>query len=1095
MPIRIVPTHPGRLVRLWNASLILIVLLCNNLKVFSQSKSEPYSYRELDSMHAVAQEQKNISGFQPRNFHAHPFRNPPVSPATTIRSSVVTQMQQVSCMDTSERFFLKNDSIVFYTYDPTLSADGHVLLSGEYIKWVASEGYQDAKGFVMKTDQKGNIIWLHTYDTLANHSPHHFLSYYKIKELKNGSILLVGLTSKHDETLNDPVIITKIDPSGNMIWSKTYKSRFWTNGDGSADYYVAHEIQEDPQTADIYISGKFWGAGKGITKLDANGNLLWSRTYHIWSNGYATFDSPFGLDIREKELRFFGRYHLYGPAITIYRINKINGDTLQTKYFRINDPEGTKVGFVDHEPLTILENGNYAVSGGCYGQFIYLPDGTKPFYQAAVAEFDSNLNFVRAYAFVNYIQSNMYNTRVTVFPDGSSIFSMLHYLSGYTTDVFYIQTRNAQIAKQRKVEYRGQGAPNEPPALRLPDGSDMITRMIGDSATNTSRIEYLKLHISDTSSTCLGADDTSTYIYPFKYEPYDFVFDSIPRDVFREARNKSLVQEDRIMQKFQSCSPLSYCDTLSLISPVTTICLTQPLEITIQKNDACGARPSLMFDTSVIRSFKYLNDSTASFRFSKPWSGNIYSSLDGCTVMYDSIFINVLQTPDTLNLGPDKGLCPGNRIVLNARKGYDSYVWQDGSTDSTYTVTSPGWYFVKTKDACGGVYVDSMLVVAAPPIEFYAGPDRSKCNRDTLHLNAPPGFLNYTWKNSYNINTTSGQTVVVSPMVDTTYYVQAEKTPGCFAYDTIRITVHQSPDINLGMDTSICSGDSLILNAGAGFQSWQWSNQLSTNEIIVKTAGQYSVIATTINGCKSFDTVKVLNVYSLPVVQLDQDTVLCIGSGKVLDAGIFSTYKWSTGAETRTITVRDKGTYTVNVTSASGCKGSASTSIKTIYELPSAFLPNDTAMCTYSKMEIKSTRTFNRYVWNTGIAGSSITVSKPGLYWMEASDANNCTGRDSILVSSKDCLQGFYIPNAFTPNDDFRNDVFRPLLFGRVENYSFSIFNRWGQLIFHTTELQKGWDGKIGGLIQQTGVYGWICTYKVEGEQQQTQKGTVTLIK
>jgi hypothetical protein len=103
--------------------------------------------------------------------------------------------------------------------------------------------------------------------------------------------------------------------------------------------------------------------------------------------------------------------------------------------------------------------------------------------------------------------------------------------------------------------------------------------------------------------------------------------------------------------------------------------------------------------------------------------------------------------------------------------------------------------------------------------------------------------------------------VVVNPLVDTSYHVTAEKTPGCFAYDTVKITVNQSPPINLGADKRFCLGDSTVFSAGTGFQSYGWNSGQTTPQIVVKVVGQYSVVGTTGEGCKSYDTVKVISVY------------------------------------------------------------------------------------------------------------------------------------------------------------------------------------------------------------------------------------------
>jgi gliding motility-associated-like protein len=87
------------------------------------------------------------------------------------------------------------------------------------------------------------------------------------------------------------------------------------------------------------------------------------------------------------------------------------------------------------------------------------------------------------------------------------------------------------------------------------------------------------------------------------------------------------------------------------------------------------------------------------------------------------------------------------------------------------------------------------------------------------------------------------------------------------------------------------------------------------------------------------------------------------------------------------------------------------------------------------------------------------------------------------------------MPTAFTPNRDGKNDYCRPLLFGDVVKFHFTIYDRWGQRVFETTDLQKGWDGNISGVAIATGVFVWTCTYQFNAQKEMFAKGLVTLIR
>jgi gliding motility-associated-like protein len=544
-----------------------------------------------------------------------------------------------------------------------------------------------------------------------------------------------------------------------------------------------------------------------------------------------------------------------------------------------------------------------------------------------------------------------------------------------------------------------------------------------------------------------------------------------------------------------ACEVVSHCDTLAMKVNAKDICPGTGVTLTIGKDKACGGLVPLSYDTTWVKSITRLTDTTYALRFSKPGSGYIRTSLMGCQLHQDSVFLQVLETPATLDLGSDKELCPGNTILLNAHRGYATYRWQNGSADSTFRVTQPGLYYVTTTDACGGTYKDTVLVKAAPPVAFSAGPDRTKCNSDTIRLSAPDGFLNYSWSNDYNLSSTTAQAVVANPLVDTAYYVKAEKTPGCFAYDTVRVKVYHSPAIDLGADRSFCLGDSAVFNAGAGFQTYAWSNGQVSAGIVAKTAGNYSVMATTAEGCRSFDTVRVPQVYTLPQPGLNKNPALCAGESRTLDPGSFAAYQWSNGGAGPSLTVNATGTYAVTVTDGNGCRASDTTRITTIHPLPQGFLPADTAICSYGSLELKSLADYNRYTWSNGAMVKAITITQPGIYGLEVMDSKGCRGKDTVVVYIRDCLSGFYMPTAFSPNGDGKNDLLRPLLFGNVKSYRFTLYNRWGEVIYQATELQKGWDGKVAGALQETSVFVWTCTYQLEGEGVKQEKGTVTLVR
>lgn len=136
---------------------------------------------------------------------------------------------------------------------------------------------------------------------------------------------------------------------------------------------------------------------------------------------------------------------------------------------------------------------------------------------------------------------------------------------------------------------------------------------------------------------------------------------------------------------------------------------------------------------------------------------------------------------------------------------------------------------------------------------------------------------------------------------------------------------------------------------------------------------------------------------------------------------------------------------------------------------------------------------YNNYVWNNNSNNLSLTVNQPGVYWVEVTDSNNCKGRDSINILP---CENVFFPNAFTPNNDGLNDVFKPTVFGTLADYRLNVYNRFGQLIFQTSDVTRGWDGTLSGVRQPGDVYAWVCQYRwLSGKKMDEKSGTVVLIR
>jgi len=310
-------------------------------------------------------------------------------------------------------------------------------------------------------------------------------------------------------------------------------------------------------------------------------------------------------------------------------------------------------------------------------------------------------------------------------------------------------------------------------------------------------------------------------------------------------------------------------------------------------------------------------------------------------------------------------------------------------------------------------------------------------------------------------------------------------------------------------NTSVCPGSPVTFSAtitnGGASPAYHWeknglpvgSNAVSYTDYTMLQGDVISCILSYTDNCYAISSVisnyLPITVLPKPVVSLDKTSVICHGDILQLDAGNFASYLWNDGTINRFLSADKTGTYSVAVRDYNGCKGSDTTTITRLAPKPAGFLSNDTSFCFPG--QINAQPGYHRYEWNTGATSPSVTVTRPGTFWVAVTDFQGCKGKDSITVSDMNCSNKFYMPGGFTPNMDGKNDFFKPIISGHIKNYQLSIFNRWGQTVFQSSDPYKGWSGDHLGTKQGNSVFVWACAYQFEGEAMQHKKGTVVLIR
>jgi PKD repeat protein len=371
---------------------------------------------------------------------------------------------------------------------------------------------------------------------------------------------------------------------------------------------------------------------------------------------------------------------------------------------------------------------------------------------------------------------------------------------------------------------------------------------------------------------------------------------------------------------------------------------------------------------------------------------NANGSQSGKDAGGNDIFVYTAVTPPT---------CSFNGVTASRRAtNAVTYSWSNGGTSAVGSFTTAGTYYVTaTEGSCSKV--DTVTVTVATPPSVNLGNDVC-LNGGTASLNAGTGFSSYLWS-------TGASTQTITANQAGTYWVRVTNASGCKGSDTI--VVAAAPRVSLGRDTCVASGSTVVLNAGAGYSRYNWSTGDSTQTINVTQSGTYIITVTNAGGCTGRDTILV-SVGGL-TVNAGADTCINTGGSRVLNAGAgFSSYRWSTGATTASITVTTPGVYVVTVTSASGCTGSDTVVITSCTIVNPGCKPDAKFNVVHNAASYAATfinqstgRAPLHFFWNYGDntnstdSGSSVhTYGQAGLYTVTLIVCNDTCGCDTFTA-------------------------------------------------------------------------------------------------
>lgn len=426
--------------------------------------------------------------------------------------------------------------------------------------------------------------------------------------------------------------------------------------------------------------------------------------------------------------------------------------------------------------------------------------------------------------------------------------------------------------------------------------------------------------------------------------------------------------------------------------------------------------------------------------------------------------------------------------------------------------TFPVTLTVSTDKGCLQTDTQEIQVYDKPPLSVT--PDTILCYLDGLTLKAQSSMKgSFQWAPLYRITGQNTATPLVHPEKDTTYRVTFTDEEGCVNTDSVHLRIKTNLLVDAGNDTTVCQGDPVELKAFSdenyAFAWYDSKNDLlgQSREVEVQSdQNETYLIRASLGSCEAEDRMT-LKAVPYPVPFAAPDTTLCYGDQVRLRGGGGSSYYWAgpglddPANPSPVVTPLDTAVYTLTVTDTLGCPKPVSKNI-TIGVVPpvKAFAGNDTIITLGHTFQLHASGG-TRYTWFPSAGLSNPFIPDPFVdrnsdiqYRVKVATSEGCFAYDSINLRY---IKGpaIYVPNAFTPNNDGKNDVFRPVPVGIVEMDYFRVYNRWGQMVFETTKYMEGWNGYFKGKPAVPGGYVWMVKGKDFNGKSIEKKGTLLLIR
>ncbi|MFN8296960.1 MAG: gliding motility-associated C-terminal domain-containing protein [Chitinophagales bacterium] len=459
----------------------------------------------------------------------------------------------------------------------------------------------------------------------------------------------------------------------------------------------------------------------------------------------------------------------------------------------------------------------------------------------------------------------------------------------------------------------------------------------------------------------------------------------------------------------------------------------------------------------------------------------VIGTTSGCT---DTAVSTVTVKPKPSVTVNNPFICYNEKASLIA-SGATSYTWTGGlaaiSNPTTLPLTTTTTYTViGTTSGCTDTAVSTVTVSSSLAISVNSP---TICSGQTVQLLAS-GATNYTWTGG--LAAISNPTTL--PLTTTTTYTVTGTTSGCTGTAVATVTVGPGLIVSVNSPT-ICQGNSTQLTA-TGATSYTWTGGLAAisnpTTPTLTTTTTYTVTGTT-NGCTGSDTSTVIIIPN-KITNISRE--ICQGENVSIGNQSFST----------------NGNFSVITQSADGCDSTVTLAL-TVHPLPVINAISDIILAKFDQqvqLNVSISSPVLSYNWSPVSAVNVDTIKNPTaqikastLFTVLVRDNHNCSNSDSILIKMVDDCSNelIYIPSAFSPNNDGVNDCFGIISPPKLTNFRMTIFNRWGETVFNTTNELNCWDGTFKGTSVQSDSYVYIINFTCHNGTDLFKKGSVTVLK